>query len=135
MTNLQYIYFLSCLIAIDLITVRLLRKLLRDFLRSKKNKQHINRLHASQPILNRIKLDYIYPLLKHNQTAFKVYHRLYLIGLIFALPQYLILSVLYAFSACVAGCTMLALGIVKIVLYLIIRSNFDANMVSVYRKT
>ncbi len=84
---------------------------------------------------NRIKLDYIYPLLKHNLRAFKFYHRLYLVILFFALPQYLILGVLYVFIDRIAVYIILALGIVKIVLYLTIRSNFDANMVSIYRKT
>ena len=134
MTGLQHIYFVCCLIAVDLITMRLLRKLLRDFLRSKKNKRQIIQLHASQPMANRIKLDYIYPLLKHNQRAFKFYHRLYLSMLLMALPEYLILGILCVLVDHIAVYIILTLGIVKIVFYLVIRSNFDANMVSIYRK-
>lgn len=135
MPYLQPIYFLLCLLAIDLITLRLLRKLLRDFLRTKKNKQEMRQLHTSQPMRKRILLDYIYPLLKHNHRVFLFYHRLYLSVLFLSLAQYPILAVLYSLIARIALYITLALGIGKLLLYFIIRANFDANMVSIYRKS
>ena len=134
MTTIQHAYFLFCLLVIDLLTIRLIRKLLRDFLRSKKNKHAINILHNSQPLKNRITLDYIYPLLKHNQKAFRGYRRLYLIVVLSEIPQFIVVLLLYLFLADYAIIAVLAFAGIKIIVYVIVRANFDANMVSIYRK-
>lgn len=134
MTTIQHTYFLFCLLAIDLLTIRLIRKLLRDFMRSKKNKHVINRLHDSQPLKSRLALDYIYPLLKHNQKAFQGYHRLYLIIVLSAIPQYVVILLLYLFLTDYAIFAVFAFTGIKIIVYVIVRANFDANMVSIYRK-
>ena len=130
----QHIYFVLCLFAIDCITIRIIRKLLRDFLRSKKNKWAMYRLHESQSLESRITLDYIYPLLKRNQTAFVRYRRLYLLVLYSVVPQYLIILLLYLTITNYAVFAIFIFGAIKIIIYIIVRANFDGTMVSVYRK-
>ena len=134
MTVYQHLYFLCCLLIIDLFTLRILRKLLRDFLRSKKNKQKMNELYKSQPLQSRLLLDYIYPLLRHNQEAFLRYYKLHLAVLYSEVPQYLLILVLYFLLSNYAIFVVFIFGGIKIVIWLIVRSAFDANMVSVYRQ-
>ncbi len=130
----QHIYFLFCLVAVDLMTIRILRKLLQDFLRSKKNKKVVNRIYRSQSFKSRVTLDYIYPLLRRNQTAFQRYHKLYLIILITAIPQYLVIAFLYILFSEQALLSIFIFGGSKIIVYLFVRANFDANMVSIFRR-
>ena len=59
MTHFQFGYFILILVLMDLIILRTLRKLLRDFLRSKKNKWEMYQLYASQSFKSRLLLDYI----------------------------------------------------------------------------
>ena len=135
MKSNDHIYFLLSLFMMDLLTIKINRKLLLDFLRSKKNKWKMRELHATQTIGSRVTLDYIYPLLKKNKKAFVRYRKLYLMNLYFAVPQYLIILALYFI---VGSCTVflvLSLLAVKIVIYIVIRSNFDGLMASVYRKS
>ena len=134
MTYFQHIYFFCCLLAVDLITIRILRKLLRDFLRSKKNKHALEQLHFSRSRKERISLSYIYPLLKRNQTAFSWYYKLYLAVLYTILPQYLIIGLLYGSLGNSTIYAIFIFGGIKIVIYFLVRGNFDANMVSIYRK-
>lgn len=134
MTIYQHLFFLVCLLLIDLMTIRLIRKLLLDFLRSKKNKKTADRLYRSQPLKSRITLDYIYHLLKHDQRAFRQHHILYIFLLISAIPQYLIMAVLYWLQGDPAIFAVFLFGTIKIILYFFIRSYFDGNNVSIYRR-
>ena len=131
----DHVYFILCLIIMDLLTIKINRKLLLDFLRSKKNKWKMRELHTAQTIRSRVTLDYIYPLLKKNKKAFARYRRLYLINLFFAIPQYLMIIVLHLVAQGLAVFLVLSLIVIKIIIYIVIRSNFDGLMASVYRNS
>lgn len=135
MTFTQFVFFFFSLVSVDLITIRIMRKLLLDFLRSKKNKTKMRELYLSQPLQNRITLNYISTLLKHNQKAFLLYHRLYLVFLFSTVPLYVLLILMYLLLEHLVIFMILALIVAKIIIYVIVRSNFDGSMVSIYRKT
>ena len=133
MTILQHIFMGICLFAIDVITVKIIRKLLRDFLRTKKNKWAMYELYQSQPLKSRITLDYIYPRLKRNQKAFVRYRKLYFCLLYTLIPQYLVILMLYLLIGDNAVFALLTFMAIKIIIYIIVRSNFDGLMISIYR--
>ena len=133
MTYFQFGYFILILVLMDLIILRTLRKLLRDFLRSKKNKWEMYQLYASQSFKSRLLLDYIYQHLKKNQKPFIKFHRFYLFYLVAIVPQYIVIVLTYCLLHQTSIFTWVLLAI-KVIVYFVIRSYFDGNMVSIYRK-
>lgn len=132
---IQQIYFFCSLCLMDAITIRLSRKLLFDFLRNRSNKNRMHALYELQPLKSKLTLDYIYPLLKDNKKAFLRYRRLYLLLIYSAAPQYLAVFLMYFLHAEYAIFIVWMFIGIKIVIFIILRSNFDGNMVSIFRKT
>lgn len=128
------LYFDICMLAIDFITIRSLRKFLIDFLRIKKNKKSVGKIYAEQTPESKVTLSFIKPLLKTHASIFNRYQRLYLIILYSIVPQYLIIISCNVLLELRSTYVVIFFAAIKLIIYFIVRFNTDANRASLYRK-
>lgn len=130
----KILYFDIGLVAIDLITIRTLRKFLIDFLRTKKNKKGADKIYAEQSDADKFTLAFIKPLLKSHISEFIMYQRLYFGVLYSLIPQYLIVVTCNVLLKGNSIYVTLLFGAVKILIYFFVKIHTDANGASIYRK-
>lgn len=117
----------------DLILFHDFRKLIYSFLLSKRNRKGAEKIHSEQSFRARFTLSYIkdyavYP----KEYAF--FHGLYKASMIWLLPQYMILTLVAIFWNDYFLLFALIFGIIKIILFIIVSLQFNANRISRFDK-
>lgn len=138
MTTSQLL-FLWLLIFLDLLTLLFGRRLLFSFLLIKNNRKYAKKVHFDQNVKNRIFMGYIKCFLNDNKSLeyisdYKFYHSLYLIDLISLLPQYILFFTTICLNQFVSKMVALIFIIMKVVAFLIFRSQFDNLKRSKYER-
>ncbi len=128
------LYFDFALLVLDFITIADLREFLTDFLVVKRNVKHAREIHRSQPLKDRITLNYIASNIKKYTKEFSAYHRIYLSVLYTLIPQYIILIICNCIWKMKSMYVVGVFAAVKLIICLIIRLNVDANRISIYRQ-
>ena len=122
------------LMVFDIAVISWLRSFLIDFLRAKRNKKSTRKIHTSQPMMSRITLNYIKPLLVKYTSEFASWHRLYLGVLYTLIPQYAILILCNLLFETSSLYVLGLFGFIKLVVIIIIRLNCNSNRESIYVK-
>ena len=116
MEDLEFIIILDVtMILMDRVLITDLRRLLLDFLIGARNRKSIRKIHKQQPLKERVTLSYIKSYLKEYQSDFKLYHTIYLIYLIFLVPQYILLftaNVVYGYNSRYLGYLLFGIKVV-----------------------
>lgn len=117
----------------DIILFFDLRKLIYSFLLSKRNRKGAEKIHSEQSGWARFTLSYIkdyavYP----KEYAF--FHGLYKASMIWLLPQYMILTLVAIFWNDYFLLSAIIFGIIKIILFIIVSLQFNANRISRFDK-
>jgi len=128
------IYFDSALLVWDLVTISSLRDFLLDFLRVKKSKNDAKRLYNMQTIRERITLSFIKENLERYVKEFTRFHWIYKAVLYTIIPQYIILIVCNILLEMKSMYVLSFFALLKLIVFLMVRVNIDANRVSKYRK-
>ena len=128
------ILLLIALLLLDGVVISDARRLLMDFLIGQRNRKNARKIHAQQTLRDRITLRYIKTMLKKYRSAFEKFYLLYMVLLVTLLPQY---------AAAIASCVVLGDSaryvlygflIVKALLAVFYRLQFDSLHISVYAK-
>ena len=120
------------LILFDIILTNKMRALVYSFLLSKHNLNGARKIHSKQSFLSKITLSYIkdYSIFPKD---FSLWHTVWMIHIISILPQYLILLLIHVFFADYLIASLAVIGIIKLVLLFVVRSQFSITMPSVSR--
>ena len=117
----------------DIILFCDLRKLIYSFLLSKRNRKGAEKIHSEQSGWARFTLSYIkaytiYP------KEYRLFHGLYKASMIWLFPQYTSLIFVSIFWAHWFLLFALIFGIIKIILFIIVSLQFNANRISRFDK-
>lgn len=123
----------AVLLLVDWLLIVILRDLVLQFFNSRGNRKKKKLLHSKQSFWDRVSLNYIRPMLRKNLYYFDIFHRLYLVLIIIFIPQYILLLILLLLVRKAALVTLLLLCAVKMVMFIIVRFQFDSHWVSKYK--
>jgi len=87
------------LILIDLLTIKALRRFLKDFVRVKRNKKAAAKIHLGRTEREKLTLNYVREHAGHREKQFNFYQKIYYITLITIVPQYIIIIMSNVFMA------------------------------------
>ena len=120
------------LVLFDIILTNKMRALVYSFLLSKHNLKGAGKIHSKQSFLSKITLSYIkdYSIFPKD---FSLWHTVWMIHIISILPQYLSLLLIHVFFADYLIASLAVIGIIKLVLLFVVRSQFSITMPSVSR--
>ena len=125
------------LILLDINLISALRRLLLDFLIGVRNRKSMEKIHATQSHKQKLTLSYIKPYLVVYSKQFEVFHKLYLTILYSLIPQYilaLICYLLYFLLNAKSIYFIIGLILIKFLLFVYVRFQFDDLWRSKYRK-
>ncbi len=127
---------LLLIVLLDVAAIRLIRKLLLDFLAGAHNRKTARRIHNEQSYDDRLTMNYIAEYLKRHQKEFRFWLRFYH-GLVWSLPpKYVFIIVMAVLFQEEIPC-LIAFGILAVLgvaLCAVLRFQFDALWVSRYGK-
>ena len=124
-----YIWFVLS----DMILFCDLRELVYSFLLSKRNRKSAEKIHLEQNPWARFTLSYIKDFVIYPKE-YAFFHGLYLVSMIWLLPQYTILTLTAIFWNHYFLLFAIIFAIVKIILCIIVRLQFNANRISRFDK-
>ncbi|MBR6378000.1 MAG: hypothetical protein IKS05_09610 [Oscillospiraceae bacterium] len=124
------------LVLCDIGCLRLLRRLLLDFLIGAHNRKHATQIHDAQSFDDRLRLDYIGGHLKRYQREFRFWLRLYHGFLICLLPKYAALITLAVVfnGGKVFRVVLYVFCAVSLLFIFVLRFQFDGSWISRYAK-
>lgn len=118
----------------DFLVIWFARDLLFEFLIGRRNQKSAKMIHSQQSLRNKITMGYIRPLLKRNISEFKGFYRIYIGEITTLFPQYAALLMAQIFIGEHIRFALYVMCVLKGLLFLIIRRQFNASRVSEYRK-
>ena len=120
------------LVLFDIILTNKMRALVYSFLLSKHNLKSARKIHSKKSFLSKITLSYIkdYSIFPKD---FSLWHTVWMIHIISILPQYLSLLLIHVFFADYLIVSLAVIGIIKLILLFVVRSQFSITMPSVSR--
>lgn len=127
---------ISCyilLLLIDIINLLDLRKLVYSFLLSKRNLKKSREIHLQQTKKDKLTLSYIKDYCIHPKE-FIFFQRLWVVHLCSIVPQYLLIVALNLFFSTTALIIMIVLFVLKVILAVLITSQFSAKRISRFDK-
>ena len=108
----------------DIINTQDLRRLVYSFLLTKRNLKSAKKIHLSQTKKEQFTLSYIG---KHaiHQKEFWFFQKTRMLYIYCIIPQYLLLLIVYIFSATASIIIAIAIALIKVIFGLCLRSQFD----------
>ena len=122
-----------CLALVDFGILMSVRRLVYSFLLSKRNVKSAQKIHADQTRRDRFTLSYIEEHAIYKKE-FRFWHRSLIIFYCSVIPQYLILATVNIFSQRIFTYVATALYVVKIIIFILIRSQFKDKSITKFDK-
>ena len=120
-------HILIIIVLFDCLNIMFSRDLLLGFLACQMNEKKAKKLHASQSISSRIRMNYIKPYIKRNVKAFQVNYYLYQ-SILFALfPRYIVAFFLYSLESMYLHYFLICIAVLDGVITIILRIQFKSD--------
>ena len=121
-------------IVTDDLIIYYFRELLLSFLMNKHNRKKAQGIHREQSRYNRITMAYVGPMLKNNIQQYRFFQRLYMTDLVMLIPQYALIILFNFLLENGIWILLLAVSIIKGILFLFLWCQFDVHRISRYDK-